>query len=341
MRSVQLVAPRRLEEVALPDPPDPKPGELLVKVRAVGLCGSDLHWYEDGRIGAVPAAYPQILGHEPLVEFVRAGAGVNGFKEGDRLSVEPTITCGHCEYCLAGQHNNCVSGYFMGSPAAFGFFRQFAVIPASNAVRVPDALSDRQAALIEPVAVMAHMLDLARIQPGDTVAITGAGPIGQLCASVAKASGAGKVFICDSVHPRLELAMSLGADMACDVEAFAELVRDETRGRGADVAIEAAGAAQAINACLAVTRPSGTVVLLGITSEISVKVNLLEAMGKELTLKTVKRSNHCAERAIRMLKSGAVRDEVISDVMPLGQVPEAFERALARTNAGKILVDCA
>ncbi len=340
MRSIQLVATRQLEPRPLPDPPDPKAGELLVKVRAVGLCGSDLHWFVDGRIGRNNANFPQILGHEPLVEVMRAGAGVTDFKEGDRLSVEPTISCGHCEYCLAGFHNNCVTNHFMGGPQAFGFFREYAVIPAHNATHVPDQLTDRQATLIEPVAVMAHMIDLAQIKPGDTVGVTGAGPIGMLCAAIAKTSGASKIFICDRQQYRLEMAMRMGATMATDTDTFPELIRDETRGRGVDVTLEASGAVQAINTCLAVTRPTGTVVLIGLTSEAEAVINIHDAMGKELSIRTIKRSNHCADRAIRLLKSGAIPDLLITHSLPLEKTPEAFQMASTYSdNCGKIVIE--
>jgi L-iditol 2-dehydrogenase len=339
MRSIQLLAPRRLEDCSLADPRDPGPGEVLVKLRAVGLCGSDLHWYLDGRIGRNPAVYPQVLGHEPVGEVIQCGPGAR-FSPGDRVVIEPTLSCGHCEYCLAGFHNNCVSGVFMGGPQAHGFFLQYAVVPASNAMLVPDSLGNGQATLIEPVAVMAHMLDLVRIRPGDTVAITGAGPIGMLCAAMAHAAGASRVYICDRVHHRLELAMRMGADIACDPEALAEVIADETRGRGVDVALEAAGAPAMINLAFAVTRPSGSVALIGLTSEVDVPLDLHSAMGKELTIQTVKRSNHCSKKAIELLRRGVIPDALITHTMPLERTPDAFEMlANYAGGVGKIVIE--
>jgi L-iditol 2-dehydrogenase len=341
MRSIQLLAPRVLEERLIPDPPDPAQGEVLVRNRAVGLCGSDMHWYLDGRIGHSPAVYPQILGHEPVAEIVRLGAGVAGFREGQRVTVEPTISCGHCENCLAGAHNNCTTqGFFMGGPQAHGFFREFAVVPERNLTPVPDWLNDRQAALIEPVAVMAHMLDLVSIRPGDIVAVTGAGPIGIMCAAVARASGAGKVFNCDRVFHRLEMAMNLGADMACDIDSFPSLVRDETRGRGADIVFEAAGSPQAINMAISVARPTGTVVLIGITSEAAFEIDIHTAMAKELSLRTLKRSNHCAAKAIRILKRGFINDKIVTHTFPLERTPEAFHMLSEYADGvGKIIIE--
>lgn len=340
MRSIQLLAPRVLEERIIPDPPDPRLGELLVKVRAVGVCGSDLHWYLDGRIGANMAGYPQVLGHEPVVEVVRVGPGVTSFQEGDRVVVEPTISCGHCEFCLAGRHNNCVSGYFMGSPVAHGFFLEYALIPAHNATHVPGALSDNTATLIEPVAVIAHMLDLVRISPGDTVAVTGAGPIGLLCASAARSCGASRVYICDRVPHRLANARSLGFEPAFDsASRFVECILDETRGRGVDVVLEAAGHAETINAALAVARPSGMVVLVGLPSELQLPFEIHKAMSKELTIQTVKRSNHCAGKAINLINAGIVPESLITHTLPLAATPQAFETlANYEHGVGKIVI---
>ena len=339
MRSIQLVAQRTLEQHPLPDPPDPGPGQLLIKLRAVGICGSDLHWYLDGRVGRYPAAFPQVLGHEPVGEVLRAGPGTH-LREGDRVVIEPTISCGHCEYCLAGSHNNCVNGVFMGGPQAHGFFLDYCTIPEHNATPVPAAMSDRQATLIEPVAVMAHMLDLVRIRAGDTVAITGAGPIGMLCAAIARASGAARVIICDPVGHRVELARLMGATLAVSSAWFVQAVADETQGRGADVVLEAAGSADAINAAFTVARPAATVVQIGIPSEIETPIELHIAMGKELAIQTIKRSNHCAAKAIRLIETGIFPDALITHVLPLAQTPAAFETlANYRDGVGKIVIE--
>src|ERR1700742_2044846 len=222
-------------------PPDPAHGEITVRIRAVGVCGSDLHWYEDGRIGEIPAAFPQVLGHEPAGDVIAIGAGVEDLTTGDRVVLEPTLSCGHCEYCILGQHNHCVRGIFLGGPQAPGLFRDYVTLPAGNCTRVPSTLDYGIATLVEPIAVMMHMLELITIRPGDTVVVTGAGPIGMLCAAIAKASGAGRVIIADRLAYRLKLAMPMGADVAIDTTAksLIETVADATHGRGADVVLEA------------------------------------------------------------------------------------------------------
>ena len=163
----------------MPMPPDPGPGEALVKVRAVGICGSDIHWWEDGRIGRRHSIYPQILGHEPAGEVIAAGPGVT-FAPGDRVAVEPAINCGRCEPCRSGRHNLCAHSSFMGGPEFNGLFREYALVPAANLVAVPEAMSDDDATLIEPLAIILHVLKLAPVAIGDTVAVVGAGPMGLL-----------------------------------------------------------------------------------------------------------------------------------------------------------------
>lgn len=341
MRCVQLVACRELEVRDVSMPPDPGPHEVLVKLIAVGLCGSDMHWYLDGRIGPVAAVYPQVLGHEPVGLVEAVGTDVHSVKPGDRVVIEPTVSCGHCEFCLAGQHNNCVRSFFMGSPQAEGFFRDYATVPEHNVTLVPTGFSDVRATLIEPVAVMINMLEKAPIRCGDTVAVMGAGPIGMLCAAMAKLSGASRVFIADKVPHRLELARQMGCDVLINNarQPIATVILDETRGRGVDVTIDAAASAETINAAIYATRPGGTFVLIGIPSDPSIVVDLNVAMGKELRIQTTKRSNHRSEAAIGILQTGRISEVLVTHQMPLDETAEAFKMIANYSHgAGKILI---
>lgn len=341
MRSVQLVAPRTLELRDISLPADPGPHQVLVQLKAVGLCGSDMHWYLDGRIGPVLAGYPQILGHEPVGEVQAVGKEVRSVKPGDRVVVEPTVSCGHCEYCLIGQHNYCSRSYFMGSPQAHGFFLEYATVPEHNVTLVPSDFSDARATLIEPVAVMVNMLDKTPIRCGDTVAVLGAGPIGMLCAATARMAGASRIFIADRVSHRLSLAVQMGADVAINntQDAIEAAILDQTNGRGVDVTIDAAASPETINAGMAITRSGGTFVLVGIPSDPSIVVELNVAMAKELRIHTVKRSNHRAEAAIGLLKTGRIPDLVVTHELPLEQASKAFEMVAHYSDAvGKVLI---
>ena len=328
----------------MPQPRDPEHGEVTVRIRAVGVCGSDLHWYQDGRVGEFAAAYPQVLGHEPAGEVIAIGKGVHDFSIGDRVVLEPSLTCGHCEHCLKGRHNNCIQTIFMGGPQASGMFLEYATVPAANCTKFPAEFSYATATLAEPLAVMMHMLELIEIRAGDTVAVTGSGPIGMLCAAVARASGAGRIFIADRLAYRLKLGLAMGADVAIDTTAqsLVETVLDATRGRGVDVVLEAAGSPDTVNAAIRMARLGGTVLLIGILSELYPKIDIHSAMMKELKLQTLKRSNHRAQEALNLLASGRIATSLITHSLRLEQTPQAFKMLTHYTDGvGKAVIEIA
>ena len=324
----------------MPLPADPAPDEVLVKLRTVGICGSDMHWYLDGSIYGFPASYPLVLGHEPAGEVVAVGSAVSGLRPGDRVSIEPTVSCGHCEYCARGQHNNCVKSQFMGSPQLPGLLREYATVPAHNAEAVPQSFTYTQASLIEPVAVIMHMLELVQIHAGNTVAVLGAGPIGLLAAAVALHCGAAQVLMADKLPHRIKMAQDVGATAAVPIAQFRELVADKTRGRGVDLAIDAAGAAETINTALAVARLGGTLVLIGIPNHVPVGVDLFSAMAKEIRIQPLKRSNHRSKPAIALLASGAIPERIVTHRVGIEQAPAAFQTlADYRDGIGKLAIE--
>jgi L-iditol 2-dehydrogenase len=343
MKSVQLVAPRTLEPREMPMPPDPSPGEVLVRVRAVGVCGSDMHWYRDGGIGPVRCVYPQILGHEPVGEVVAVGAGANHTEPGQKVVIEPAVTCGRCEHCLGGHANNCLTAQFMSSPQLPGLFREYALLPLENAVPIPAEMGFAEATLIEPLAVMLHVLELTPIRLGDTVAVMGAGPIGLLMASVARLAGASWIVIADKLPHRLRIAREMGAaDDTLDVSAgrVPEAILDHTAGRGVDLVFDCAAACESFNTALAVARMGGRVILIGIPSEPMMPVDLPLAMLKELSIQTIKRSNHNTPAAIELMRSGRIPARLITHRFPLERTPEAFEILAAYSGGvGKVVIE--
>jgi L-iditol 2-dehydrogenase len=342
MRTVELAAPRRLELCDRPMPPDPGPGEVLVRMRAVGLCGSDLHWYQDGRVGHSKAVFPMVLGHEPVGEVMDVGVGVSTHQVGDRVAIEPSIVCGECEFCRSGRPNNCTRCVFMGGPQHPGFFRDYAVVPARNAEHFPDEFTYLQATLIEPVAVVVHVMELTPFRHNDSILVLGAGPIGLLTALVAKTRGAGHVFIADRIAHRLRIARQLGIDTCLDTrsEKVVDAVLQTTGGRGVDVVFDAAGDPETIQAGLAAARSSGQYVLIGIPSETALHVDLHTAMNKELSIQTVKRSNHKGHEAMELIAEGRIPDLLITHVQPIEQTPEAFELVSNyRDGVGKLVIE--
>ena len=342
MRSIQLVAPQTIEERDIPQAPDPGHGFVTLKMHAVGICGSDLHWYQDGRIGEAKMPYPRVMGHESAGEVIVVGKGVTTLAVGDRVVVEPSLTCGHCEFCLKGQTNNCIHSVFMGGFQSDGLMREFATVPAINCTRFPKAFDYPKATLAEPLAVMMHMLELVDIHVGDTVCVTGAGPIGMLAASVAKAAGASRVFIADKLAYRLKLAQQMGADVTIDTaqEKLIDAVLDSTRGRGVDKVLECAGSAETVNAAMRVAKQGGDVILIGILSEMYPKLDIHTPMAKELRIQTLKRSNHRAQEALDMMATGKVSSSLITHTLPMADTPRGFEMLTHYTDGvGKVIVE--
>src|ERR1019366_2817143 len=201
MLVASLAAPRTfrlLEQAAV----DPAPGEIQVRVAATGICGSDLHAYGEGAVGDTPCQYPMVLGHEPAGTVVKTGAGVTGWAAGDRAALEPALYCYHCEACRTGHHNVCANIRFLSNPGQPGFFREFLNLPPGHLLAIPPGLSMELATIVEPLAVAMHSLQFARIQPGETVAVFGAGPIGLLTVACLKGAGAGRIWAIEPVGHR-------------------------------------------------------------------------------------------------------------------------------------------
>ena len=302
-----------------------------------------MHWYLEGGIGPVRAVYPQVLGHEPAGEIIAVGRGVETLAPGQRVALEPAINCGHCEHCRSGRHNNCISAAFMGSPQKEGLFREYALFPAHNAIPIPDAMSFNQATIAEPLAVILHVVELQRIRIGETVAVMGAGPIGLLTAAVARVAGASRIFVADKLPHRLEIAKCMGvADVTVNVakESLYQAVMDHTKGRGVDIALDAAGAAESINNAIAVARVGGRVVLIGIPSQVNLPIDILVALAKELQIQTIRRSNENAYAALDVLQKGLISEKLVTHYLPLEKTPLAFETLANYTDGvGKIIIE--
>lgn len=328
-----------MEPVELPEEREPGPGEVMVRVCSCGICGSDLHWWAEGGVGERRAPYPMVLGHEPAGEIVAVGAGVEHLRTGDRVAIEPAITCGVCEFCRGGRANLCLTSRFMSSGGVWGLFREYATIPAGNADPIPDGLSYDQATLIEPLSVIVHLFELHPLTAGDVVAITGAGPIGMLAGAMARTLGAGQVIVADPREHRRRLARTMGATLAVEPGQFAASVMDLTGGRGADLVIDAAAKRDSLRACFAAARKGAECILIGIPSETNLPVDLHAAMAKELRLQTIFRSNRNAAEATRLLVDGAVPDHLLTHRLPLGQTQSAFEMLEGyHDDCGKIVI---
>jgi L-iditol 2-dehydrogenase len=307
--------------------PDPGPGEVQVHVAAVGVCGSDLHSYSEGAVGDSPCVYPMVLGHEPAGVVMKTGVGVTGWSPGDRAALEPALYCYHCEFCLSGHHNVCANLRFMSNPEEPGFFREYLNLPATNLLALPVGMDFEIATMVEPLAVVLHSMQFAAVQPGETAAVFGVGPIGLLTVIALKLAGARRVWAVDPVQHRLVLARAVGADVETDPRAFdpvRQILRD-THNRGVDVAIDCGGRHDRINQCIHVTRNAGRVVMTAIPSLVRVPVEFSPLRRKEITLYNVRRSNHESASALAMLTEHLQRfAQLITHTHPLDHIRHAF-----------------
>jgi L-iditol 2-dehydrogenase len=312
--------------------PVPGPGESLVRVTAVGVCGSDLHWFSEAGIGDARLARPLVLGHE--------FAGVT--EEGRRVAVDPAIACGRCEYCQAGHPNFCLELRFAGHGENDGALREYIAWPTHCLYPLPDSLTDADGAMLEPLGVAIHAVDLAHIKPGMTVSVFGCGPIGLLTLQVARAAGATQLYATDlpGVPHRLEAARSFGAKVfaADSHQAEAREILAMTGKQGVDVAFEAAGDNEAVEAAIATVKPGGKVILVGIPSDDRTAFTASIARRKGLTIKLVRRMKLTYPRAIRLVESGQVDvRSLVTHHLSLQETAQAFAIA-ARRQGIKIVV---
>ncbi len=327
MRASRLHGIRNLRLEDLPRP-SPGPGEVLLKVATVGVCGSDAHYYLHGRIGSQVVTGPIIMGHEFSARISELGPGVEGLAVGQLVTVDPGISCGRCEPCLHGHPNLCPNVRFCGTPPIDGVFAEYTLMPAENCYPLPEGFGPIQGAMLEPLGIAIHTVDLAHLKPGQTVAVLGAGPIGLLIAAVAKAAGASEIYMTEPLAHRRQFALDYIADVVLnpeDLDVVAE-IKHLTRGRGVDVAFEAAGAPETPQQAAAVARIGGKVIITGIPADDAMVMNASTVRQKGLTIKLVRRMKHTYPRAIRLVQTGMV--DVISLAthrFPLDRIDEAFE----------------
>ena len=329
MKVAELLEPRkfRLTEGRIGDP---GPGEVQARVRAVGVCGSDLHYYSEGSVGDTPCVFPMVLGHEPTGEIVKAGPGVTGWTAGDKAILEPALYCYHCEFCMSGQHNVCENIRFMSMPGMPGFFREYVNLPVSNVMPMPAQLSFEENTLFEPLAIILHSMKFAQPEVGDTAAVFGTGPIGLLTVAVLKLAGVRRVYAVDPVAHRRELAVSMGADTVIDpgaLDPVKEILHDTGR-RGVDVAIDCVAKGDSMNQSIRVTRAAGRVVITGIPSEARVALEFHVMRRNEIALYNVRRSNHETPAALRLLSERPqFFGPLVTHARPIDEIGQAFRVA--------------
>ncbi|MEF8886088.1 MAG: NAD(P)-dependent alcohol dehydrogenase [Haloarculaceae archaeon] len=310
--------------------PDPAADEVLVRMREVGICGSDVHYYEHGRIGDYVVEDPLVLGHESAGEVTAVGDGVTGLVPGDRAALEPGVPCGRCAHCKRGEYHLCPDVTFMATPPHDGAFAEYVAWPADFAYRLPESVSTREGALCEPLSVGIHAARRGGVSSGDAVLVTGAGPIGLCVLEAVRAAGATDVVVSDVVAGKLDLAADRGADRTVDVSeaSLADAVADHTDGRGVDVAIEASGARPAVETVPGTVRRGGTVVLVGLGDE-TVPFDVVDLIDNEVDVHPSFRYANTYPAAVELLADDRVDVEGVVDFeADLTDVEAAFQRAM-------------
>lgn len=326
MKSVKLhsIGELRLHNEPLPVP---SPGERLIKVAAVGICGSDLHWYSESGIGDARLEQPLILGHE------FAGKVMNGDQEGKLVAVDPAIPCEQCEFCARGHPNLCPFVSFAGHGETDGALRQYLTWPEKLLYELPGNMSAVEGAMLEPLGVAIHAVDLAHLRPGMTVGVFGCGPIGLMIIQLARICGATKIVATDRLAHRIDAAQQNGADEVQLADGHNEniWVSKNSGLFGLDVSFEVAGENEAIETAVIATKPGGKVLLVGIPGIDNTSFTASTARRKGLTVKFVRRMKHTYPRAIDLVSQGKINvSSLVTQTFHLEECQEAFKLAINR-----------
>ncbi len=340
MKAAVIHAPLdlRVEEAEIPPV---GPHDVKIRIRAGGICGSDLHYYQHGGFGVVRIQHPMILGHEIAGEVTETGADVTRVRPGDRVAVNPSLPCGQCRFCLDGQPHHCLDMRFFGSamrmPHVQGGFREVLVCRDTQAVPIPSALTLEKAAFAEPLSVCLHAARQAGPLLGKRVLVTGCGPIGALTIMVARHAGAREIVATDITEAPLAVARRIGADSALNTLSDPEALALFKADKGVfDTVFEASGSAIALRGAFEVARPCATIVQLGIAgNEMMLPINTVVA--KEINLRGTFRFHEEFDWAVDFLAAGAIDvAPLLTEIVPLAEAVRAFELAGDKSRAMKV-----
>lgn len=313
--------------------PEPGPDEVQIAVKSVGICGSDIHYYEHGRIGSFIVEQPLVLGHEASGVITKVGTNVTDKEVGMRVAMEPGVPCKACAQCRAGNYNLCPDVIFFATPPVDGTFAEYITLDAAFAHPVPDHVSFDAAALMEPLSVGIWANRKAGTQPGSRVLITGAGPIGIVNAMVAKASGAAHITVTDTNDDRLATARALGFTTVNPT------TQDMNHAAGFDILIECSGAPAAITQGIRALGPAGTAILVGMAPSSTIEVPIDAIQSKEIWLTGTFRYANTYPTAVELVASGAVDlDQLVSKVFTLDEAEQALTYSRTDPSAMKVVV---
>lgn len=328
MKTFKLTGIRKMEMMETPSPVLINSTDVLIRMKVVGVCGSDVHYYDTGRIGSLVVDYPFAVGHEGSGVVEKVGAGVTRVIPGDRIAVEPSVSCGVCEQCAAGRPHTCLNNKFLGCPGQLeGNLMEYIVMDEKQCLKISGSLSFDEAALSEPLSIGLYANKIASLQPGMNVVILGFGPIGMSVLLTAQAMGSGRVFVTDKIRERIDKAMESGVEWAGNpdkedvVKSISNMVPDL-----ADVVYECSGDQAALDNAIDLVKPGGKVMIIGIPEFERWSFSSEKARRKEISLIHVRRQNNCVEEVLKMMEEGRIdASKMVTHRFPLDKTAEAFE----------------
>lgn len=314
------------------DIPVPKENEVLVKLEYVGVCGSDLHYYEAGHIGSCIVNPPFVLGHEPAGTIVETGKAVTHLKPGDRVALEPGKTCGHCEFCRQGKYNLCPEVVFFATPPIDGVFQEYVAHEANLCFKLPEQVDTMEGALIEPLAVGFHAAREGGAQLGQTAVITGAGCIGLVTLLALKAMGITNIIVVDIMPNRLDKALELGASAVINgkTQDTVSEILNLTGSMGFDIGFETAGTNLTTGQLIQAAKKGATIVLVGYSADGNLTIPSGLALDKELTFKTIFRYRHIYPLAIDAVASGKINLKgIVTNIFDFDDIQKAMDLSVS------------
>ena len=328
MKAALLTGPGRFEVREVPEPAVARDDDVLLRTKLVGICGSDLHYFSLARVGDLDLRYPVRLGHECTAVVESVGPAVTKLKRGDVVSVEPAVSCGTCDQCLAGRPHTCRRLRFMGSPGQLdGALAEFLVMPERNCHPLPAGMDPVLGVVAEPLSIGLWAVALAGRIEVKTVAILGAGPIGLSVLLGTRVKGARAIYVTEKVKARLAAAKEAGADWTGNpvrTDVAAEILRLEPL--GPDIVFECCGKQEALDQAVRILKPGGTLVVVGIPVEERISFDSSKLRRKEIRVQSVRRQNGCLEKALGLLAGGTINaDFMATHTFPVDRVQDAFE----------------
>lgn len=339
-----LTGIRQMELKEAPTPSITNDHEVLIRMRTVGVCGSDIHYYTTGRIGSQVVRFPFPVGHEGAGEVVQTGQSVTRVKPGDRIAIDPAMPCFTCEQCLAGRPHTCRKLKFLGTPGqADGCLSEFIVMPETSCFPIPETMSLDEAAISEPLAIGVYAVNLTGMDlRGKSIGILGHGPIGMSVLLASRNAGVSRIFVTDKIDARLDLARNAGAVWTGNPDGVdvAGAVRETEPGM-LDVVFECCGQQEAVDQAVELLKPGGKLMIIGIPEFDRWSFPVDKLRHKEIAIQNVRRQNHSVEETLRLLAGKDIRvDAMVTHRFPLEQTGDAFELVAGyRDGVMKAMID--